>query len=688
MDLEVHALTENQAIEFVMEELAAGRGGVTITPNLDHLRRYMRELGFRSLVAEADLVVPDGMPLIWASRLKGTPLPARVAGSDLILSLSKSAATQGRSVYLLGGDAGTAEGAADILRQRNPDIQIAGFYCPPFGFEKNPAEMAKIIQQLEAARPDIVYVALGSPKQEMLIDRIKSHLPSAWWIGVGVSFSFLTGAVTRAPRWMQKTGIEWAHRMFQEPGKLLRRYLIEGIPFGCILMMYSLWHRVMKLSGFHTGPVRAARRPDPTSAPASSPLQATAPNDALPDLSSDNTGSDPLTDALIGNAVVGEFALGFVPGGANFRVSSELAAANVLQSSDLSGASDFTTPFVRPIKLIQGESPVAALPRLKSMVLLGGQVRASAFAAAIGRPVLDLPVNEANESLINHWLRAIGDLASFAGIEQIQVQLLLSNGQARPVSQVAPANVGFAIKDDTAAYRGTGGVLRDLCKNYEDNDWILVANAAQLLMEPLSVLAAALAHKRADVTLINHIDGTPSGLMLIRCAALRVIKPIGYVDMKEQALPQISKQFDVKVVHCRRPTGCSIRSSTDYIAAVRQLARGGRRDRRHAIDPLAEDFARSFAIIEPGAAVDPDAYLHDAVVLRGARVESSAAVVRSILAADAIVTRSTRVVDQLVSEHTPWTSSRPAFSKVASDAKTAGSGYRGSDYRGSGGMVA
>jgi N-acetylglucosaminyldiphosphoundecaprenol N-acetyl-beta-D-mannosaminyltransferase len=638
MSMDIHAITEQQTIDFVIEELAAGRGGVLVTPNLDHLRRFTSRshLNFRSLVAEADLLVPDGMPLIWASRIKGTPLPERVAGSDLILSLSKAAQQNNRSVYLLGGAAGTAEGAAEILRQRYPGIRIAGLYCPPFGFEHKPQEMAKIIQQVEQANPDIVYVALGSPKQEELIDKVKAHLPRAWWIGVGVSFSFLTGAVQRAPAWMQKSGIEWAHRMVMEPGKLLKRYLLEGIPFAFVLFGHSAAHRVLRSCGFVTDPVNSA------------------PRDSSPS---------------------GFQEPAFVPGGANPKVTKELAAGNVSVSSVPFGIDDTSpeaTTFLNVPQLNATSSgrsnmlgsAMAALPRIKSMVLLGGQIRANSFADAIGRPVLDLPVNESNETLLNHWLREIGNLAKYAGIDRLEAQLLLSEGQARPVSQTVVDNVGFAIKDDKGTYRGTGGVLHDLCTNYNDDDWILVGNAAQLLMEPLAVLAAALAHKRADVSLLNHVDGTPSGLMLIRCAALRLIKPVGYIDMKEQALPQIAKQFDVKVVHCRRATGLSIRSAPDYIAAVRQLSRGGRKDRRLLVDPFVEDFNRSFAIVEPGAAVDPDAYLHDAVVLKGARVESGAAVIRSVLAANANIRRDERVIDQTVSGQSPWHSSSPAFGRV------------------------
>lgn len=232
----VHAITEAQCVQHVLAERRAGRGGWVVTPNLDHLRRLGRDGEFASLYAGADLVVADGMPLLWASRLQGTPLPERVSGSNLVSSLTAAAAPQGWSVYLLGGVPGAAEGAAAVLQSRHSGLLIAGTHYPPFGFESDPKALAELAEEVRLARPDIVFVALGSPKQEQLIARLKPLLPQAWWLGVGISFSFLAGDVRRAPLWMQKSGLEWLHRLGQEPGRLARRYLIEGLPFAAKLL--------------------------------------------------------------------------------------------------------------------------------------------------------------------------------------------------------------------------------------------------------------------------------------------------------------------------------------------------------------------------------------------------------------------------------------------------------------------
>jgi len=240
----IDSLTEADCVAHLMSELAEGRGGWVITPNLDHLRRAGHDPEFRAMLTEADLVVADGMPLVWASRLQGTPLPERVAGSSLVWSLAEAAARAGRSLYLLGGDPGAAEKAAKVLTGRYPDLRIAGTDCPPMGFDRDPDRIEQTIQKVLDARPDIVYVGLGSPKQERLIRQAKSRLPHVWWLGVGISLSFIAGDVKRAPRWVQKLGLEWAHRLVQEPGRLAKRYLLHGLPFALVLLLSSMWASV------------------------------------------------------------------------------------------------------------------------------------------------------------------------------------------------------------------------------------------------------------------------------------------------------------------------------------------------------------------------------------------------------------------------------------------------------------
>jgi len=239
-------VTESQTCEHILESLRLGQGGILITANLDFLRRCVIDKVFSHFVKNSELVVADGMPLIWASRLQGTPLPERVAGSTLCVRLAGELALEKRSLFLLGGNPGVAAEAAQILKARFPGLVIAGTYCPEFGFEGNPESLQSIRDQIQSANPDVVYVALGSPKQERLSELLRPDLPRAWWIGIGISLSFITGEVQRAPAWVQRSGFEWVHRLVQEPQRLGKRYLIQGLPFGARLLATSAWNRIRR----------------------------------------------------------------------------------------------------------------------------------------------------------------------------------------------------------------------------------------------------------------------------------------------------------------------------------------------------------------------------------------------------------------------------------------------------------
>jgi N-acetylglucosaminyldiphosphoundecaprenol N-acetyl-beta-D-mannosaminyltransferase len=237
-------------VERAFAGLARGHGGWIVTVNVDHLRRYGRDRELARMCAEAELRVADGVPLLWAARLCGAPFPDRVAGSDLVWLLAERAARDGRSLYLLGGEPGAAEAAARRLCERWPALRIAGCSSPRLAASPAPAEIAGVARALEAAAPDLVYVALGAPKQERWIHALRPRLPRAWWIGVGISLSFIGGDVARAPLWMQRSGLEWVHRLAQEPGRLARRYLAEDLPFALGL----LWRSAL------AGRARAAER--------------------------------------------------------------------------------------------------------------------------------------------------------------------------------------------------------------------------------------------------------------------------------------------------------------------------------------------------------------------------------------------------------------------------------------------
>ena len=244
MGMPLSGFTMRSAVEHILSELSEGRGGWMITPNLDILRRYVQDPAFQAMANRANVCVADGMSLVWAAHLAGTPLPERVAGSSLIEPLCRAAADAGRRLYFLGGSPGTANQTVARLHERIPLLEVAGSCCPEWGFEENDEGLSRVQERLQAADPDIVFVALGSPKQERFIDRLSVLFPTVWWIGVGGSFDFLSGQVPRAPVWMQNVGLEWLYRLMREPRRLARRYLIHGAPFAVKLAVWSVMRRI------------------------------------------------------------------------------------------------------------------------------------------------------------------------------------------------------------------------------------------------------------------------------------------------------------------------------------------------------------------------------------------------------------------------------------------------------------
>jgi N-acetylglucosaminyldiphosphoundecaprenol N-acetyl-beta-D-mannosaminyltransferase len=240
----IGVVTEAEVVEGILGGAAKGTGLWTVTANLDHLRRYRTDPEAKRLIDEADLVVADGMPLVWASRLAGTPLPERINGTNLIWALCEAAARRGQSISLVGGGPGLAASSAEVLARRYPDLEVAGAVCPPLGFEHDADEMERLGAALRAASPDLVFVGLGFTKQDLFIRRLRPLLPASSFIGVGGAFDFISGQLSRAPRWGQDMGLEWLFRLAQEPRRLARRYLIDGGPFALSLLGTAAFSRV------------------------------------------------------------------------------------------------------------------------------------------------------------------------------------------------------------------------------------------------------------------------------------------------------------------------------------------------------------------------------------------------------------------------------------------------------------
>jgi len=216
-------------------------GAYVVTPNVDHIVRLKSDEEFREIYRQASFVVPDGMPLVWASRWLGKPLPERITGADLFPELCARAAQNERSIFLLGAAPSVCGKVIDKLRQAHPALKVAGHYSPPFGFEKCRHEMEKIVRVLKQAEPDVVFAALGTPKQEKLIYHLRTRVPVKLFLGVGAAFDFYSGEKKRAPGWLQKAGLEWAFRLWSEPGRLWKRYLVDGPRFFWWVAKEKFW---------------------------------------------------------------------------------------------------------------------------------------------------------------------------------------------------------------------------------------------------------------------------------------------------------------------------------------------------------------------------------------------------------------------------------------------------------------
>jgi N-acetylglucosaminyldiphosphoundecaprenol N-acetyl-beta-D-mannosaminyltransferase len=248
-------LTEAEVVAFVCRGLDRGIGGRIVTPNVDILRQAAADPELRRDLAEADLVVADGAPLVWAARLAGTPLPARVAGSDLIWSLSRGLARDGRCIYLLGGKPGGLTGparlegahrAAIALVSAFPGLRIAGHASPRFGFDELADELAAVCAEVIEGKPDLVYVGLGFPRQERIITRLRADLPGAWFLGCGAAINFVAGDQVRANGFLQRVGLEWLHRLGSEPRRLAERYLRHDAPYAGRLLATSAIRRLTR----------------------------------------------------------------------------------------------------------------------------------------------------------------------------------------------------------------------------------------------------------------------------------------------------------------------------------------------------------------------------------------------------------------------------------------------------------
>lgn len=236
----VHAVDLPGAVDMIESAVLESRRGYVCVTGVHGVMEAQRDPEFREIMNRALLVVPDGMPTVWVGRAQGLDQISRVFGPDLMSELCRRSARKKITHFLYGGKAGVAEGLKINLERRYPDIQIVGTFTPPFR-RLQPDEQADLEYLLARLKPDIIWVGLSTPKQERFMSEFVTRLSSGVMIGVGAAFDFHCGGLKDAPDWVKKAGLQWLHRLSQEPSRLWRRYLVNNSWF--------LWRIFLQFSG-------------------------------------------------------------------------------------------------------------------------------------------------------------------------------------------------------------------------------------------------------------------------------------------------------------------------------------------------------------------------------------------------------------------------------------------------------
>lgn len=217
----------NEAIDSIELKVKNQQKSLVVPVNLDMLRISYKDLEFRKIINEADITLIDGKPLIWFSKLYRKRFKHKVSGSDLIYPLLEMMNKEKLSLFIVGGKDGVAEEACKKIQEKYSGITIAGWYSPPFGFEKNEEQTKETIESINQANPQVVLLCLSAPKQEKFYKNNCEELIPATYICAGATVDFLAGNVNRAPKWMSSLGLEWLYRLSKEPKRLFKRYWLD-----------------------------------------------------------------------------------------------------------------------------------------------------------------------------------------------------------------------------------------------------------------------------------------------------------------------------------------------------------------------------------------------------------------------------------------------------------------------------
>lgn len=235
----INNLTMSETVEAIEKMIEEERKSYVVAINVDVVMKIESDSYLKEIVDNADMVLVDGKPLVWISKLYGKPLKAKISGSDLVPILCEVSAQKGYRMFIIGGKDGIAEQAKKRLEEKYPDIEIVGTYAPPMGFEKDKKELNKINDMISEVKPDLLITCFGCPKQEKWIYENINKYDAKVSVCAGATVDFLAGNVKRAPRWMSEHGLEWFYRFLQEPKRMFRRYFIDDVKIIRLIRKYK-----------------------------------------------------------------------------------------------------------------------------------------------------------------------------------------------------------------------------------------------------------------------------------------------------------------------------------------------------------------------------------------------------------------------------------------------------------------
>lgn len=252
----VHAINMQQAVDFLLDSIHQQRKGYVCVTGVHGIMEAQKNCRFRCTLNDSLLTTPDGMPTVWVGKINGHHQMDRVFGPDLMMELCRQSALRGLKHFLYGGVPGVAEELKRNLESRCPGLQVVGTYTPPFrplSFQ----EHFELVQHVNQLKPDIIWVGLSTPKQERFMAEYISKFDCSLMVGVGAAFDLHTGRMSDSPAWVKRSGLQWAHRLIQNPRRLWKRYLVNNPKF-----LFAITAQLLKLREYKLPATPATYTPD------------------------------------------------------------------------------------------------------------------------------------------------------------------------------------------------------------------------------------------------------------------------------------------------------------------------------------------------------------------------------------------------------------------------------------------